>query len=175
MTLQNDLTRINEKMEQLKQHPKKDQLFGAGLDNSLFGFPPNSKVKTGHEYQLNETISLDEVEKLEKKWKITLPEDYKLFITEIGNGGMGPYYGLLPFESNPDKQKNYLKDTICLVHEGCGYFQHLGVKGSKKGKLYADLEAADGGIHQLKVSSFFDWYELWLDHSLKTLDALLTK
>lgn len=106
---------------------------------------------------------------MEKEWNISLPEDYKLFLTQVGNGGMGPFYGLLPLELDPKKQTNLIEGTVCLAHEGCGYYHHLGIEGEKKGKIYLDLEAADGGICELKVTSFFEWYEFWLNGSLKTL------
>jgi hypothetical protein len=59
-----------------------------------------------HQYQLNKPLSIEEVEKFENKYKITLPQCYKSFLTEIGNGGIeyqnsvvgnsgaGPYYGI---------------------------------------------------------------------------------
>lgn len=175
MTLQKNLERIQEKMETLKHHPKKDQLFGAGLDKSIFGHSLYDNVKTGHEYTLNEPLLMEEVVRFEEQWRITLPDDYKLFVTTVGNGGMGPYYGLLPLELNLHNQENHLEDTICLAHEGCGYYHHLGVKDDKTNKIYVDLEAAGEGVHELNVTSFFHWYEIWLDHSLQTLDTLYAK
>lgn len=51
-----------------------------------------------HKYQLNPPVSKDEVLKLEADFNIKLPEDYVYFLTEIGNGGAGPYYGLYSLE-----------------------------------------------------------------------------
>ncbi|MGE5194321.1 MAG: SMI1/KNR4 family protein [Deltaproteobacteria bacterium] len=51
-----------------------------------------------HDYRLNPPVSVSVVEKFERTHGIVLPEDYRYFITEIGNGGAGPYYGLFPFE-----------------------------------------------------------------------------
>ncbi len=51
-----------------------------------------------HKYQLNPPVSMDEVLKVEAEFNIKLPEDYVYFLTEIGNGGAGPYYGLYSLE-----------------------------------------------------------------------------
>lgn len=50
-----------------------------------------------HNYQLNPPIPVSTIEEFEVRNGITLPDDYRLFITQIGNGGAGPYYGLFPF------------------------------------------------------------------------------
>lgn len=50
-----------------------------------------------HDYQLNPPIELSTIEQFEARHGISLPDDYRLFITEIGNGGAGPYEVLLPF------------------------------------------------------------------------------
>lgn len=50
-----------------------------------------------HNYQLNPPIPVSTIEEFEARNGITLPGDYRLFITQIGNGGAGPYYGLFPF------------------------------------------------------------------------------
>ncbi len=47
-------------------------------------------AKKGKSWQLNPPISLEEVEAIEVKYDFTLPEEYKLFITKIGNGGKIP-------------------------------------------------------------------------------------
>lgn len=67
--------------------------------NEVFG-------ANSHRYFLDEPISMEEVELFEKKYHISLPEQYKWFLTEVGNGGIeyansmtgnsgaGPFLGL---------------------------------------------------------------------------------
>ena len=50
-----------------------------------------------HKYKLNPLIEAAEVRAIEEKYGFTLPEDYFKFITEIGDGGAGPDYGLYSF------------------------------------------------------------------------------
>lgn len=50
-----------------------------------------------HDYNLNPPIPLSTIEEFEARHGIRLPDDYRYFVTEIGNGGAGPYYGLFPF------------------------------------------------------------------------------
>lgn len=45
-----------------------------------------------HKYQLNPSVSLEEVCAFEEEFQIKLPKEYVHFLTEIGNGGAGPYY-----------------------------------------------------------------------------------
>jgi hypothetical protein len=47
-----------------------------------------------HKYRLNRPLAPANVEAFERRWSITLPESYRTFIIDVGNGGAGPYYGL---------------------------------------------------------------------------------
>lgn len=51
-----------------------------------------------HKYNFDSDISENEIIEFEKKHKFTLPLSYRQFILEFGNGGCGPYYGLLNLE-----------------------------------------------------------------------------
>jgi len=77
------LKRIKSKIEQLRQLDKNLTLFGANI----------------HKYSLNPKLSEDTLLKFETTHNITLPKDYKDFLTKIGNGGVGPAYGLETFEN----------------------------------------------------------------------------
>ncbi|MBX9783441.1 MAG: SMI1/KNR4 family protein [Chitinophagaceae bacterium] len=77
------LNRISEKIGQLKKLDKHFALLGSQK----------------HKYKLNPTILLDKVRQFEQTYNVTLPKDYVGFITTLGNGGVGPYYGLEPFEN----------------------------------------------------------------------------
>lgn len=63
----------------------------ADADNKVFG-------ASSHKYRLNPIVSIETVRQFEKKYHITLPEEYIFFLTRVGNGGAGPYYGLYPLE-----------------------------------------------------------------------------
>ncbi|SMP10457.1 SMI1 / KNR4 family (SUKH-1) [Flavobacterium hercynium] len=60
-----------------------------------------------HKYLTGETVSNDQIISFEKEYNLELPEDYKMFLMHIGNGGIsyqnaaaGPYYGIYPLGEN---------------------------------------------------------------------------
>jgi len=55
-----------------------------------------------HRYELNPPLPVSEIEAFESQYKVRLPEDYRRFITGIGNGGAGPYYGVFRFGEQDD-------------------------------------------------------------------------
>ena len=52
-----------------------------------------------HKYKLNGCLNESEIAKFEKVNQIELPADYRSFIKNIGNGGVGPGYGLYKLEN----------------------------------------------------------------------------
>ncbi len=65
---------------------------------------PRRKIfgANGHDYKLRPTVPISVIESFEKQHGISLPANYRSFITEIGDGGAGPFYGLLPFGKDDD-------------------------------------------------------------------------
>lgn len=77
------LSRIKGKLEKLRQQDKDLKLFGAHK----------------HKYNLNPVASIASIREFEATHQVTLPEGYVTFLTTLGNGGAGPFYGLEPFEN----------------------------------------------------------------------------
>jgi hypothetical protein len=50
--------------------------------------------EVSHGYAINPPLSAEELTAFEAKHRIQLPGDYRQFLTRVGNGGAGPYYGL---------------------------------------------------------------------------------
>lgn len=73
--------RVVEKLQALRQADPKWQIFGAYQ----------------HQYRFGPTLSSKELAELEERYAIRLPEDYRAFLMQIGNGGCGPGYGLQRF------------------------------------------------------------------------------
>ncbi len=48
----------------------------------------------GHHYHLNPVLPVADLARFECEYDVRLPKDYSDFLTQIGNGGVGPYYGL---------------------------------------------------------------------------------
>lgn len=64
---------ISEKIDYLKTYDVHCLIFGAGE----------------HRYQLNPTISEEQIVAFEQQYSIKLPEDYRHFLKTVGNGGAG--------------------------------------------------------------------------------------
>ncbi len=60
---------------------------------------PNLKMHgaSEHQYKLKPPVDLAFVRAVEEEYHFRLPEDYVQFITEVGDGGAGPGYGLYSF------------------------------------------------------------------------------
>lgn len=69
-----------------------------------------------HKYKLNLPASLKQVRRFEEKHNLLLPEEYKFFLTQIGNGGAGPYYGLYSLEE-AERYTEYLETTQTAAKE----------------------------------------------------------
>ena len=69
---------IQQQLEKLRALDSNESIFGSNT----------------HHYQLNPTLSQNEIEHFEQQHNIVLPKDYKDFLLTIGNGGAGPNYGL---------------------------------------------------------------------------------
>lgn len=82
---------IKKLIDKVAEKDKKYEIFGA----------------SAHKYHLHETVSPAWVKEFEKQYQIKLPEEYVFFITKIGNGGAGPYYGIRPLSLDKKDEKCY--------------------------------------------------------------------
>jgi hypothetical protein len=73
-----DLHRIKETLA----HLRKDQPRAFGAES--------------HEFRLNPPLQEADVIAFERLHNIALPNDYRQFLTSVGNGGAGPFYGVFP-------------------------------------------------------------------------------
>src|SRR5690349_2207322 len=55
-----------------------------------------------HQYRLNPSLPVAVIEAFEERHGVSLPEDYRHFLAEIGDGGAGPYYGVFPSGKDDD-------------------------------------------------------------------------
>ena len=50
-----------------------------------------------HRFLLNPTMPEAQAASFESEHNVQLPDEYRHFLTAIGNGGAGPFYGVFPF------------------------------------------------------------------------------
>lgn len=105
------IKRIKEKLLEAKKADKGLKVFGSDR----------------HKYIVKEPTTLQAVIEFETKYSITLPECYKAFVVEIGNGGIGwqnsaagPFLGIYPFGENINELiyeniERYLKNECIIV------------------------------------------------------------
>jgi hypothetical protein len=55
-----------------------------------------------HGFRLNPPLTEVDVAAFEREHSLRLPHDYRQFLTDIGNGGAGPFYGISPLGEMDD-------------------------------------------------------------------------
>ena len=78
---------------------------------------PELKVfgASSHKYRFAPPINLQEVRAFEQKHDIKLPENYVRILTELGNGGPGPYYGLYPLSRIKTDYSDHIGSDITFL------------------------------------------------------------
>lgn len=145
------------------------------LDNDYKNFGSES-----HRYQFNSCLTQSEVQAFEAKYNITLPEDYRNFLLEIGNGGAGPGYGLFKLEEALEEainkpfplkeawndldlegktyiSRSWSQGTITIATYGCGIDALLVITGEQREKIWIDDRCSDGGIYPCSLG-FCDYF-----------------
>ena len=88
---------------------------------ALFATRDRSLARFGarrHRYAFRAPIAADQID-------VRLPDDYREHITTLGDGGAGPYHGLLPFDHPVQRSLAKSDGRIGLGHLGCGYMALL--------------------------------------------------
>ena len=140
-----------------------------------------------HRYQLGEPLPERELAAFERAAGVRLPEDYRRFLSVVGNGGAGPYYGLEPLDmfgrdlSRPfpfvtatdtlsDEELDRLSDgdaypgVLEFCHQGCAIYSYLVVNGPTYGTIW------DGREDFYPTGLTFGvWYRRWLERALLAL------
>ena len=160
--------------EELRQALERARAADAGLEQ--FG-------AKAHQYRWAPPAALTEVEGFEREIGTRLPEDYRAFLLQAGNGGAGPFYGLFsleqvreawPVESermpqiapqiqrwDPQGPDNWKRGCIPIGGQGCTYFTCLMVAGPDRGRVFY-LEYEGAWIFFPRETTFLSWYSRWL-------------
>lgn len=133
-----------------------------------------------HQYRLNPVLPIGIIKEYEVIYHVKFPEEYVFFLTKVGNGGAGPYYGLYPLEklemyneyakvsgNNAWIDAALTKDDWAyrmnlldeaddetyerLMEEACGGFHVIGTQGCTYDNLLMNSGSEKGKI------AYFDW------------------
>ena len=138
-----------------------------------------------HKYQWNPPAVLADVEAFEREIGVTLPEGYRDFLLQVGDGGAGPFYGLFSLKQvhgwlgwplEPEKPpilrpgmsevethegENWKRGCIPIESEGDTYFTCLMVSGPDRGRVvYIEYEGS--WVFFPREPDFLSWYTRWL-------------
>lgn len=83
----------------------------ARVDSSRAVFGASS-----HKYALHNTATAQDIGKWEAAHGVKLPEDYAFFLTRLGNGGAGPYYGIYSLDKATSYSEREALASPCVLH-----------------------------------------------------------
>lgn len=138
-------------------------------------------------------VSRAAVDAFERANRVTLPDDYRWFVTHVASGGPGPACGLLGFpwaavderlarpwidplrwsdaedegaDADEDDDDGGVDQGVLAVGDlGCGGLAVLVLVGPHRGELWYDLTAGSDGYRRV-AGSFVEWYGGWVQAEL---------
>ena len=110
-----------------------------------------------HQYRLGPPVPEEFVRDVEEKCGFTLPEDYRRFITRVGDGGAGPDYGIAPF--GEFWKKGYFQEDQFAEHHRRGWRRSLVRPFSIRPLLWEERDSCmcDPEVHEMHPEHFFVW------------------
>ncbi|WP_327085181.1 SMI1/KNR4 family protein [Nonomuraea sp. NBC_01738] len=141
-----------------------------------------------HRYRFGPPIEEAALVTIEARIGTRLPDDYRTFLSRLGNGGAGPYYGVhgvrqdaawerfgpFPFtraweppeDDDDEVMAAAFEGLLAVAEHGCGYRSHLVVAGRAAGQVWGDWTVV-GEVLAPEAESFGAWYHDWLAASLR--------
>jgi len=119
-----------------------------------------------HRYELSAPLTIAQLAALEGQLGAALPDDMRGFAAEVGAGGAGPGYGIVPL----DRAAAYpvaapanapWRRGLPLAHLGCGYTAVAVLDGGARGEVWIDARAI--GVTGPIAPSFTAFYLDWID------------
>lgn len=182
MVALDEILELKSRIELLAQRDQKFRVFGARSHNG-----------GGHHYRFLPPRSEMEVLAFEKQHGIELPVDYRLYVTNVGDGGVGPDCGLetladassgvmaphLPFPwmekvtlSRPEVYAFWENPPgfLLLCQHGDRNTTILVVNGPTKGTMWKEIPAVTEEILIPYQQTFCSWYRDWVETKLRFLD-----
>ena len=106
-----------------------------------------STYGTGHHYRMNPVLPAHDLNDFQREYDVQLPRDYADFLTQIGDGGIGPYFGLLSLSDsvadNPGhKSRAFLASPFPLTE----YFNPCNEDGNETDDDFFDDRYICGSI-----------------------------
>lgn len=160
-----------------------DVIFGA---RALRYHPPK-----GHNYKIDPVMKPSEIDAIEAKFNISLPEELKDYLLYFGAGGAGPDYGVKNFRHSfetfsydkpfvtPSIDKygdnDPIEDFSGLIYfgtAGCGADYYLELVSENIGEVWVTWSSGDSCT---KLGNFIDFYSNWLEESEKILKEYQNK
>lgn len=138
---------------------------------------PRGSVRAPRGQRLGRTASSERIHAFETVNKVHLPEAYRSFLTRIGDGGVGPSYGLrelsiwrsveLPADLVTISLPEGTRMGLRVVEHGGTDATALLVSGPSAGRL---VELAAHAPELRPEPDFIAWYLAWLDRATGIAD-----
>ncbi|WP_060176850.1 SMI1/KNR4 family protein [Streptomyces sp. IMTB 1903] len=106
-------------------------------------------------HELRPPLAEAEVRAFEEEHGIRLPEEYRTFVTTVGDGPAGHE------DRRFDEAEGLTLGTLMPAEEGCGIYLRLILSGPLAGQVWHVDQ--DFGCHMPESPDFRTWYTDWLE------------